>query len=169
MEAEPLGTVEELEARMNRSLRYDDLERVAAESALRDASDMARAFGSPTWLTAKDAPPLARVIVFNACRRYMTLIEGVTLSRAGDETLQWTDLRERTGTVFFTAEEREQLRSIAGRAATVRSWGVFAYNSGDGPAGRGVFPAGYVATEGTREPFMVDFPSSREARPGVGL
>ncbi|MEV0443890.1 hypothetical protein AB0I84_02115 [Streptomyces spectabilis] len=45
---EPLGTVQELEARMGRPF-VDGLEKRQAAAAIADASDIVRAYGSPLW------------------------------------------------------------------------------------------------------------------------
>ncbi|WP_165218186.1 hypothetical protein [Schaalia sp. ZJ1691] len=41
----------------------------------------------------------------------------MTLSRAGDETEQYTDMREKTGTVFLTGDEIRTVKAAAGGAS----------------------------------------------------
>lgn len=62
-----------------------------------------------------NVPPVVKTVVRNSVSRFMNLIDGVTVSRAGDETEHYTDLQEKTGTVFLTEDEKETVRRCAGR------------------------------------------------------
>ncbi|MDH6462061.1 hypothetical protein M2302_002236 [Micromonospora sp. A200] len=119
------ATLEELKNRLDWTLDADE-ERIAA-SALEDASDLAREYGRD-W-AADSAPRLVRTLVLRAAKRYMDRPAGNTLSRAGDETLGWSDAAgEDAGTVYFKKDEIDLLRSLAGKSkgfgsAPVSAWG----------------------------------------------
>lgn len=123
---ELLISVDELQERLKWVLSSD--EKVLAEATIWDASNLVRQFGRPGWSAAK-VPPVVKTIVRNACVRYLDLSESVTLSRAGDEAEQYTDLRERTGTVFLTDDEVETVRRAAGLDVSFTSVPMFVYSS----------------------------------------
>lgn len=102
--------VADLEARLKYALSPE--ERKVAAEVIWDASNLARHHGRPGW-TALNVPPVVKTVVRNACVRYMEM-DSVTLSRAGDETEQYSDLGDRTATVFFNAEERSTIKAAAG-------------------------------------------------------
>ena len=81
---EPFATLDELKFRLPWTLDTD--EERDASGALEDASDLARGYGRD-WVDAPDAPRLVRTLVLKAVKRYMNNPEGITQSRAGDETL----------------------------------------------------------------------------------
>lgn len=120
-----LATVEELKARCDWT--FDTDEDRAAAGYLDEASDLARAYGRDTWEPAK-APRMVKNIVISAVRRFMRNPEGYTQSRAGDETLGWTDLGRDAGSIFFTNQEIKLIRSLAGtsgiRSQQVSAWGT---------------------------------------------
>ena len=98
-----------------------------AESALEDASDLAVEYGRE-W--PEDSPPrLVRTLVLRAARRFVENPQGYTVSRAGDETVQWNDRAgENAGSVYFTKEEQKLLAGLAGKghgltSATISAWG----------------------------------------------
>ncbi|MEU9126586.1 hypothetical protein AB0D08_00460 [Kitasatospora sp. NPDC048540] len=116
-----------------------DEERIAA-TALEDASDLAAHYGRD-WPTAASAPRLVRTLVLKAATRYLRNPDGYIQSRAGDETLAWSDAAGTdAGTVYFTAEEVRLLEGLGGRkpglgSATVSAWGSKIrdqHRSGDG-------------------------------------
>lgn len=81
------------------------------ESMIEDASAYAAFYGA-AW--PEDAvPPLVETIVLQACVQYCKLWEGVITSRAADETLQWTDLKELTGRIIIPDEDQGVLRELA--------------------------------------------------------
>lgn len=123
--SEMLITVEQLESRLKWALSSD--EKKVAEEAIWDASNLARFHGLASW-SADACPPVVRSVVRNVCQRYMDLLESVVVSRAGDETEQYTDLRERTGTVFLTDEEIGTLRAAAGRDSSLVTMGSFVHS-----------------------------------------
>lgn len=107
-----LVTLEDLEARSPFPLSSRDRE--VAKVAIVDASNLVRHEGNPNW-NPMNVPPVVKTVVRNSVSRFMNLIDGVTVSRAGDETEHYTDLQEKTGTVFLTEDEKETVRRCAGR------------------------------------------------------
>ncbi|ATI18875.1 head-to-tail adaptor [Streptomyces phage Janus] len=122
------ATLDELKARLDWTLDADE-ERIAT-SALEDASDLAVAYAGRDWDPVATAPRLVRTLVLKACKRYMNNPSGYTQSRAGDETLGWSDDQgENAGTVYFTRDERDMLAELGGRKGGIVSVGVSAWNS----------------------------------------
>ena len=111
---EKFATLSELMNRLDWTLDPSE-ERVAA-SALEDASELARAHGK-NWVDAATAPRLVRTLVLSACVRYMKNPESYTLSRAGDETLQWEGQGQNAGVVHFTEDERKLLAALGGKSS----------------------------------------------------
>lgn len=107
-----LVTLEDLEVRSPFPLSSRDRE--VAKAAIVDASNLVRHEGNPNW-NPMNVPPVVKTVVRNSVSRFMNLIDGVTVSRAGDETEHYTDLQEKTGTVFLTEDEKETVRRCAGR------------------------------------------------------
>ncbi|GAA0967418.1 hypothetical protein [Actinocorallia libanotica] len=120
------ATLDELTARLDWTLDADE-ERIAA-SALEDASDLAAHYGRD-W-PETNVPRLVRTLVLKAAVRYMRNPDGYTQSRAGDETLAWSDASgENAGTVYFTDEEIKLLEGLGGRKPGLGSVQVSAWNS----------------------------------------
>ena len=109
---ELLISVSELEARS--PYPFSERDKQVAREVILDASNLVRHEGNPLW-AANSVPPVVKTIVRNVCVRYMGLMDGVTVSRAGDETEHYTDLQEKTGTVFLTDGEAATVRRCAGR------------------------------------------------------
>lgn len=127
---EPFASLEELENRLDWTL--DTGEQRVAESALEDASDLARAHGRD-WDNASTAPRLVRTLVLKACARYMKNYQGYTQSRAGDEAVAWSDKAgEDMGTVYFSRDEIKLLEGLAGRRTSLISVEVTAWNPKSG-------------------------------------
>ncbi|MEV1109940.1 hypothetical protein AB0I95_14955 [Micromonospora sp. NPDC049751] len=142
---EPFASLDDLKARLDWALSEDE-ERIA-DSALDDASELARAYGRD-W-DADTAPRLVRSLVLKACARYLRNPDGYTTSRAGDETLSWSDAHGRdAGSVYFTREEQGLLKTLAGGAVGIYSVPMTAWRGGPG---RPVQTT--VRTAGTDEPF----------------
>jgi hypothetical protein len=98
-----------------------------ASAALQDASDEARQYGRD-W-SPDTVPRLVRAIVLKACVRYLRNPDGYTSSRAGDETLTWSDRGDpNAGAISFTRDEIALLRELAGRRAGLTSAPVFAWS-----------------------------------------
>jgi hypothetical protein len=122
------ATLDELKARLDWTLDADE-ERIAT-SAIEDASDLARGYAGRDWEPSSLAPRLVRTLVLKACKRYMTNPQGLTQSRAGDETLGWNDTQgENAGTVYFTGDEQRMLAELGGRKNGLVSAEVSAWNS----------------------------------------
>ncbi|MFE0964064.1 hypothetical protein [Streptomyces fungicidicus] len=131
------ATLDDLKGRLDWTLDPDE-ERIAT-SALEDASDLAAHYGR-NW-PEESAPRMVRTLVLKACKRYMANPEGYTQSRAGDETLAWSDAAgENAGTVYFTREEQELLAGLAGRNPGLHSVGVSAWQSVRRPVAVGLVP-----------------------------
>ncbi|SNS50324.1 hypothetical protein [Actinacidiphila glaucinigra] len=119
------ATLDELKGRLDWDLDPDEL-RIAA-GALEDASDLAVAYGRE-WPEDK-VPRLVRTLVLKAAARYLRNPNGYTQSRAGDETLAWSDIGRDAGTVYYTREEIRLLEELAGRkrgivGVPVSAWGT---------------------------------------------
>ncbi|MEU6056980.1 hypothetical protein [Streptomyces sp. NPDC047097] len=139
------ATLDDLKERLDWTLDGDE-ERIAL-SALEDASDLAAHYGRD-W-PSDAAPRTVRTLVLRACKRYMSNPEGYVQSRAGDESLGWSDAAgENAGTVFFTGEEIKLLATLAGRATGLYSAGVTAWRSVRRPV-----TAGLVPVENAGKPF----------------
>lgn len=126
----------------------DDNEKREATGALEVLSDDARAYGKSTWINATVTPREVKNLILKAAVRHMKNPEGFIQSRAGDETVTFTDRGEQAGGAYFTDREITQLRGIA---RTVAFWSV--------PANgfpRHLYPTeipGYVPVSPPGEPF----------------
>lgn len=120
-----------------------------AESALDDATELAIEYGRE-W-PESSVPRLVRTLVLRAARRFVENPQGYTVSRAGDETVQWSDAAgEHAGSVHFTKDEQKLLAGLAGRgtglvSATISAWGPQRRD----PRMRGGRRPGYVPVEGS--------------------
>jgi hypothetical protein len=139
---EPFATVDELKARLDWDLEADE-ERTAA-GALEDLSEWVRYYGR-NW-TKANAPRLVRSIVLSAAARFMRNPDGYVQSRAGDETLAWTDRGEDAGSASLTREEIESVKRLA-RPIAFGTLHVSAW----GPQRRST--VGYVPTDSTPFPY----------------
>lgn len=113
---EPLLTIEELRDRVPFVMDEDD-EREAL-GALESLSDDARMYGKSTWLSPVSTPQSVKNLIRAAAVRHMKNYDGYTQSRAGDETLMWTDRGEDAGSAYFTDREIRSLRTIARGSAS---------------------------------------------------
>lgn len=137
------ATLDELKGRLDWTLDADE-ERIA-QSALEDASDLARHYGRDWDVT--NTPRLVRTLVLRACKRFMDNPQGYTQSRAGDETLSWSDeAGGGSGAVHFTTAEQKLLGGIAGSRAALYCAPISAW----GPQRK--HPVGLVPDEGSNEP-----------------
>ncbi|MGI5530158.1 hypothetical protein ACQEVX_23045 [Streptomyces syringium] len=134
------ATLTELQGRLDWEL--DEDERRIAVGALEDASDLAASYGR-AWPEAT-APRLVKTLVLKAASRYVRNPNGYTQSRAGDETLAWSEAHGRdAGSVYFTREEIRLLTEFGGRKPTFSSAPVTAWESTLRPDRGGLVPAGY--------------------------
>lgn len=151
--ADTFATVDELQARLDWVL--DDGEQGVAQGALDDLSDDARYYGSASW-DSDNAPRQAKSLVLRAAARFVRNPDGYTQSRAGDETLAWTDQGERAGTAFFTSQEQKMLADLAGKntsglySALTTAWGPMRHHHDHrlGPD-----PQTFVPVDGDGAPF----------------
>ncbi|MFE0771972.1 hypothetical protein [Streptomyces sp. NPDC058861] len=119
------ATLDELKGRLDWEPDEDEM-RIAA-GALDDASDLVATYGRD-W-PEDTAPRLVKTLVLKSAARYMRNPNGYTQSRAGDETLAWSDIGRDAGTVYFSREEIRLLEELAGRkrgiySAPVSAWGT---------------------------------------------
>ncbi|MFI5763891.1 hypothetical protein ACIA8F_23500 [Streptomyces sp. NPDC051563] len=134
------ATLDALKARLDWDL--DDDEARIATAALEDASDLAVTYGRD-WPEAS-VPRLVRTLVLKAAARYVRNPHGYVQSRAGDETLAWSDAHGRdAGTVYFTREEIRLLEDLGGRRPTLTSVVVSAWGTRDRPHRASPVPVDY--------------------------
>lgn len=140
---EALVTVEELAARL--PFVMDEDEKREAVGALEDLSDDARSYGRATWTTPATAPRQVKNMIRRAAGRHMKNYDGFTTSRAGDESVGWTDRGEQSGSAYFTAAEIKMLRGLSGRGGFT-SVPLSGYQDTRGAVG-------YVPAAGGGDPF----------------
>lgn len=142
------ATVDELQERLDWTL--EDGERGVAAAALEDLTEWACHYGRP-W-TAENAPRLVVRLVLSAAARYMRNVEGLEVSRAGDETVQF-QRSQNAGTAAFTDKEARAISKIANPGTTgFHSLELFAHNSRNAPAAGGFVPV----ENGEPFPFFAD-------------
>ena len=108
----------------------DDDELREAEGALEDLSDDARTYGKSIWTEPNNTPAQVKRLILRAAARHMKNYEGYTQSRAGDETVAWTDRGEDAGSATFTRKEIETLRAMSGnQGAGFHTVPVFAHSN----------------------------------------
>jgi hypothetical protein len=129
-----------------------DEERRLASGVIESLSDEARLTGSTAWLGAYCTPGPVRRIVRTAAARFMRNPDGYVQSRAGDETVVWSD--KTRPVAEFTETEVNAIRSYAGRGnvTSVPVYG-FSYRRKTGPVDRGY--VGITGSPGERPfPFL---------------
>lgn len=138
--------VEEVELRVD--FEFDEAYTKMAQAALEDASEWARHYAGVQWPDYK-APKFVKSIVLNVVARYLRNPDGFTTSRAGDETVSWSDLRGQP-TLRFTEEEKGELGAYAHGPQAFGSVGVYAHRSknDEGPLN------GWVGVAGNPERFF---------------
>lgn len=124
-----LVSITDLASRLPFTLDADETRE--AEGALADLSFDAQAIGSQLWVDPETTPLAVKNLILRAAARHMKNYEGYTLSRAGDETVQWTDKGESAGTATFTPDEKKIIAQMAGRGAFIGTVGVYAYPAPD--------------------------------------
>jgi hypothetical protein len=133
-----LVALADLEARLPFVLNED--EKREATGALEDLSFDAQSIGSARWIDELTTPTAVKNLILRAAARHMKNYEGYTMSRAGDETVQWAD-QETPGTATFTEDEKSMLRTMGGNRKFIGSVTVVAHGSADRKIG-------YVPTDG---------------------
>jgi len=117
--------LDDVEKRLDFEL--DEQGQINVEARLDDASEMARALSGRNWPEGS-APRIVRTIVLNCVVRYMRNPDALIQSRAGDETLIWSDQGE-TGSFYFTKQEVEMLSGFK-LARKFGSIGTYAWGRG---------------------------------------
>ncbi|MFC0622821.1 hypothetical protein [Kribbella deserti] len=146
-EPEPLVTITELAARLPFELDADETRE--AEGAIADLSDDARLYGKPGWLSPAVTPVPVKNLILKAAGRHMKNHDGYTTSRAGDETVAWTDRGHDAGSAYFTDRELKALRAMANHTAGLYSVEIIAWHQPRPPQRR----EGLVATQEPNRPF----------------
>lgn len=114
-----LVSVDEVKARLEFEL--SDKQVQIATKALEDLSAEAAHYGSAstggvsTWTSESTTPPFVRTLILKAAVRYMKNPDGYVLSRAGDESVQWSDRKNVMGDASFTEDEKKLLKDMGGR------------------------------------------------------
>lgn len=114
-----LTTVEAVTKRLEGEVT-PDMEIMIGEY-LEDASDQAIYYGEREW-TEATCPASVKRIIANAVARFMRNPDGLSQSRAGDETMAWQDVPE-AGAVYFSPQEIERLQRIGN--PRLKSFGTF--------------------------------------------
>lgn len=122
-----LVVIDDLAARL--PFVMDDDESREATGALTDLSFEAQAIGSANWTTPENTPQAVKNLILRAAARHMKNYEGYTVSRAGDETVQWADQGEGAGSATFTKDERQMLKQMGGRLPFIGGVPVVAWGS----------------------------------------
>lgn len=144
---EALASLSELAERLPFTLSPDD-ER-DARGILEDLSDDARHYGRSTWVNTSRTPRQICRLVLRAAVRHMRNPDGYTQSRAGDESVSWTDRGEDSGSAYFTDNEREMIRTIAGKSSV---YSVGTYNMCNHGEDYAREPFGFIPDESSNEP-----------------
>lgn len=144
-----IATITELQSRLDWTL--DTGEQSVAAAALADLSDDARFYGSARW-DSDTAPRQVKSIVLRAAARFMRNPDGYTQSRAGDETLMWSDMGEDAGTAHFNEREQKTLAALAGRGMGLVSVQAVAHGPSTRRRPRYINPNGDVSDSLTATP-----------------
>lgn len=161
--ANELATTAELQSRLDWTL--NSVELTVAFSALSDLSEDARYWGSSNW-DSFTAPRQAKSLVLRAAARYMKNPDGYTTSRAGDETVMWSD-ETVSASPSFTEGEQKMLAALAGRntsglwSADLTAWGPISKSAPrmidpTKPGLEGYDATGYVPAAAGLFPFYAD-------------
>jgi len=95
-----------------------DAELRVIEAAVEDVSELVRAAAGRQW-TSTARPALARTTTLNAVVRYMKNTDGLTTSRAGDETAMWDGIGDKAGAPYLTDAEERKLQALVGGGGLV--------------------------------------------------
>lgn len=132
MATDPFATLIELKGRLEWTLDAD--EERAATGVLEDLSSWARHYGR-NW-TSVNAPILVKTLVLGAAARFMRNPDNYTTSRAGDETVGWTDRGAEAAAQPFTDSEiialKLLVRPVAFGSVSMTAWGPQSQRVPDG-------------------------------------
>lgn len=117
-----LVTVEDLTDTLEWTPDADELRLVSA--TLEDLSDLAVFHGSAAWTTPQNTPLGVKRLILKAARRFLRNPDGYTTSKAGDETVGWSDRDPNLGNAQFTPDEVKMLKTW-GRKPTIVSVEVY--------------------------------------------
>jgi len=134
----------------------DEDETREANGALADLSFDAQALGSAAWTDEGNTPQSVKNLIVRAAARHMKNYEGYTVSRAGDETVQWQE-QDVAGQATFTKDEKQMLKQMGGKTPFIGGVGVYAYGN------RPVNPTGYAPVDYAPEYRRSDFPMWADA------
>lgn len=121
-----LVTTDDLAARIEWVMEADELR--LASGVLEDLSDEARFYGSNTWATPESTPEAVKRLILKAAARYLRNPDGYIQSRAGDETVVWSDKGHEAGVASFSPAEQKVLSQLAGQGGLI-SVEITAWNS----------------------------------------
>lgn len=116
----------DLEDRLDFDL--NDAQQRMAVAALEDASHMARHYSGLDW-PDQGAPAIARTIVLNVVARYMRNPDGYTQSRAGDESVSWSDGDGSDRPTLRFTDQEQSILSKLGRPVGFGSIGTYAWTN----------------------------------------
>jgi hypothetical protein len=142
-----LVTLEELTPRLPFTLSSE--EEREANGALEDLSFDALAIGNATW-TEATLPLAVKNLILRAAARHMKNYEGYTVSRAGDETVQWAE-QDAPGQATFSEDEKTMLRQMGGKTPFIGGVGQYAWGTKYVPG-----PVGRVPADGKPFPLFAD-------------
>lgn len=99
----------------------DEQGRRQAYRRIEMAGNLCRHYAGIDW-TDLNVPAVVRDITLNVVERYMRNPDAYTQSRAGDETVAWSDRGQGQGLAFyFTEDEREILANLGQPVARIGS------------------------------------------------
>lgn len=134
----------------------DDDETREANGALADLSFDAQTIGSAAWTDTTNTPQSVQNLIVRAAARHMKNYEGYTMSRAGDETVQWQD-HDVAGQATFTKDEKQMLKTMGGKTSFIGTVGVIAYGT------KPINPTGYAPVDYAPLDRRSDFPMWADA------
>jgi len=108
--ADPFAGAADVQDRLDFAL--SELEQTAVDRVLEDLSDEARWIAGREWADVSNVPNQVRNTVIKAAARWARNMNGYVLSRAGDETVQWSDVGDAAGSAEFTDKEIKLLKAI---------------------------------------------------------
>lgn len=151
----PFAQAADVQNRLDFTL--SSLEATAVDNALKDLSDEARFIGGRDWANVDTLPNPLRNTVIKAVARWARNMNGYVLSRAGDETLQWSNIGDAAGAPEFTRKEVKLIKAVGDGRGGQDFFGsveTYAYIP------PGTFPADYYVTVngGGLKPFPFNQP-----------